>query len=128
LIEYGLVSRDYTWSNGRAYALLDRFFCSLSWDNIYPHCIVKDLPKYGFNHCHLILCTQDSSFKIVFIFRFDKEWTLNLEFNRLLVKWWNEFPWKGNITVCWHKKIKYIKKKIKGQYRNYIGEKNRKRK
>jgi hypothetical protein len=47
LIEFALAGRAYTWSNGRFYALLDRYLCSLSWDNTYPHCIVKYLPKYG---------------------------------------------------------------------------------
>jgi hypothetical protein len=112
-IDYAFVGRDYTWSNDRAYALLDRFFYGLSWDNIYPHCMVKDLPKYGSGHCPLILCTQVSSTPIDFIFRFDKEWALNPEFNRLLVNWWNEFSLKGNIAIYWHKKIKYITKKNK---------------
>jgi hypothetical protein len=30
LIEFALAGRSYTWSNGKSYALLDRFFCSLS--------------------------------------------------------------------------------------------------
>jgi hypothetical protein len=102
LIEFVLAGRVYTWSNDRSYALLDRFFCSLSWDNIYPHCMVKDLSRYGSDHYPIILCSQDNFVKIAFIFRFDQEWTLNLEFNRLLVKWWNEFPLQGNIIVYWH--------------------------
>lgn len=36
LVEHKLHTRKYTWSSGNNYALLDRFFTTLDWDQKYP--------------------------------------------------------------------------------------------
>jgi hypothetical protein len=86
MLEYSLVGRAFTWSNGHSFALLDRFISSLHWDNIYSASVVTDLSKYSSYHCPLVLNTQHGSTHKTYTFRFDREWTLNLEFNTLMMK------------------------------------------
>lgn len=50
LVEHKLHNRQYTWSNGRQFALLDRFFTTLDWDQLYPNSLVTDLGKTGSDH------------------------------------------------------------------------------
>jgi hypothetical protein len=62
------------------------------------------------------------------LFRFEKEWILNEIFNQLVNKWWLKIILLGDIDLSWHKKMKKLRQKIRGWYKNYIGEKYRKRK
>jgi hypothetical protein len=55
MLEYTLISRAFTWFNGRSFVLLDRFICSLHWDTTYSTSVVTYLPKYGSYHCLLVL-------------------------------------------------------------------------
>jgi hypothetical protein len=41
LIEYSFSNRKFTWTNGRHFALLDRFLFSMDWDRQYS-CTVKN--------------------------------------------------------------------------------------
>lgn len=88
LIEHKLQTRKFTWSNGRSFALLDRIFSSIEWDEAYPHSEIRDLGKYGSDHCPLLLQTHTGSKIQHHILRFDSSWTENEEFVRLIHKWW----------------------------------------
>jgi hypothetical protein len=91
LIEYELSNRKFTWSNERHFALLDRFLCSIQWDSLYNNNIVRDLAKYGSDHCPLMLQTNMANLNASYIFRCDKVWFDIPEFNELVLKWWLEF-------------------------------------
>jgi hypothetical protein len=127
LIEYELPSRIYTWSNGRQSALLDRFLCSIHWDNYFSPCRVIDLPKYISKHCPLLLQTSMAALPSSNIFRFDKVWLEDPEFNRLVIKWWNDFKLKGDIGNSWHEKLKHMKRKMKGWHKNFLAQKTKKK-
>jgi hypothetical protein len=72
LIEYELTHRRFTWSNGRQFALLNRFVCSMQCDSLYNNNIVRDLAKYGSDHCPFVHQTNMANLKTGYIFRCDK--------------------------------------------------------
>lgn len=111
-----------------SFSLLDRFLASMDWDRLYPNCVVKDLAKNGSDHCPLILCTSMPRLQVHHRFRFEKEWLLNDDFNALVIKWGQEIELSGEIGEAWKNKIAKMRKKKRGWYKNYIGEKHRKRK
>jgi hypothetical protein len=127
LIEYELANRRFKWSNGRQFALLDRFICRLEWDSLYNDSMVRDLAKYGSDHCPLVLQTNMISLKTGYIFRCDKTWFDVPEFNELVLKWWLEFQLSGDIGKSWHEKMKFMRRKIRGWHKNFLGEKRRKK-
>jgi hypothetical protein len=53
------------------------------------------LPKYGSDHRHLVLNTNGANVQNSKIFRFEKEWIYNDDFNRLVAKWWLEIYLTG---------------------------------
>jgi endonuclease/exonuclease/phosphatase family metal-dependent hydrolase len=96
LIEYESSNRRFTWSNERQFALIDRFLCSIQWDTMYQNSIVRDLAKYGSDHCPLVLQTNTANLKAGYIFRCDKAWFDIPKFNELVLKWWLEFKLSGD--------------------------------
>jgi hypothetical protein len=89
--------KKITWTNGRHSALLDRFLCSMQWDSSYSQSVVRDLAKYGSDHCPLVLHTSMTSLEVSSIFKCDIVWFDNPEFNALVIKWWSECILKGDI-------------------------------
>lgn len=86
------------------------------------------MSSYGSDHHPLLLDTghQQTSSKQ---FQFDPEWLQNEEFVQLIIKWWLEFPLSQyRIGLSWHKKTKFLKKKIQGWAKNFYGEKKRRKK
>lgn len=104
LVEYKLYQRQFTWTNGTYFALLDRFFGSLDWDTTYEFCFVQDLSQFGSDHCPLLLTTKHKPPVVKKPFRFDNLWLADPEFNRLIEKWWPDFELQGDIGWIWHKK------------------------
>jgi hypothetical protein len=62
-----------------------------------------------------------------YIFRCDKAWFDILEFNELVFKWWLEFKLSEDIEKSWHEKLKFMRRKIRGWHKNFLGEKRRKK-
>ncbi|WVZ94091.1 hypothetical protein U9M48_040028 [Paspalum notatum var. saurae] len=53
-----LVGRKFTWSNERAaptLVRLDRFFCCLDWEEIFPDSLLQSLASVVSDHCPLLL-------------------------------------------------------------------------
>lgn len=126
LIEYKLNNRRYTWSNGTNFALLDRIFTTIAWDQRYPSSIIKDESSYGLDHCPLILQTSASPITQPSTFRIDPTWFEQEEFINLVNKWWLEFPLDPlNLAQSWQDKLKFLRWKISGWARNYYGKKKR---
>jgi hypothetical protein len=53
LIDLKPTDRSYTWTNKRirpSFALLNRFLCSITWENKFPDSTSKSLPRYQFDH------------------------------------------------------------------------------
>lgn len=126
LVEHKLINRKYTWNNGRHFALLDRFFTSMQWEQIYPVSFVTDLSCYGSDHCPLILQISSKLDTVPPIFRFDPLWVEQPEFVELVHKWWNQYPLlSSNIAKSWNAKLKFLRQKIRGWARNFYSQKKK---
>lgn len=129
LLEHKLVDRRYTWTNGTYFALLDRFFTSLPWDQLYPTSYTSDLGQYGSDHCPIILHISAKLEKPAPIFRFDPIWLEQPDFVALIQRWWNQYTLQHNdIDRSWNDKLKFLRKKIKGWTRNFYSKKKREKK
>jgi hypothetical protein len=53
-----------------------------------------------------MLCLGGANIISTSLFRFDKEWLKDEEFNRLIHKWWLEISLSGDIGRSWRKKVK----------------------
>jgi hypothetical protein len=61
LMELQLIDRQFTWAKSCTFpttALLDRFLCSISWNNHFNTTIVKSIPGISSNHNPIILCSN----------------------------------------------------------------------
>lgn len=126
LVEHKLLTRKYTWASGGNFALLDRFFTSLDWDQKYPNSTVSDLCKNGSDHCPLLLQVLGPSPPPSHHFRIDPLWLEQEEFCRLIRKWWQEHPlFPENLAYNWNYKLSILRKKIKGLAKNFYGQKKR---
>jgi hypothetical protein len=101
--------RSYKWSNLRiipSFALLDRFLCSTSWENEFSLCISKSLPRYQLDHNVLILNTSyNNRQQNNEITRFEKSWIGNVEFESLLIEWWNSVKLGNDLGNNWKFKL-----------------------
>lgn len=126
LIEHKLSNRKYTWSNGNRFALLDRFFTNIPWDQMYPTSFCSDLGKYGSDHCPLVLNISANFDHSSSIFRFDPLWLEQPEFIQLVHKWWGQYPLDPtDIDKSWNAKLKFLRRKIKGWARNFYSSKKK---
>lgn len=124
LVEHQLPNRKFTWSNGHQFALLDRFFTSLDWDQLYPSSIITDLGKNGSDHCPIILQVSQTPNFSPHQFRFDPLWLEQADFVQLLPQWWGEHQLSlPDIANSWHKKLGHVRRKIKGWAKNHYGQK-----
>jgi len=62
--ELPLHGRKFTWSSSSSIASptlvkLDRVFCSLDWENLFPDCLLQSHASGDSDHCPLILGLQD---------------------------------------------------------------------
>jgi hypothetical protein len=99
----------------------------MQWDSSYSQSVVRDLAKYGSDHCPLVLHTSMTSLEVSSIFKCDIVWFDNPEFNALVIKWWSECILRGDIGKAWDEKIKFMRRKIKGWHKHFLGEQKRKK-
>jgi exonuclease III len=62
LKEIPLHGRQFTWSNGQAnptLVRLDRVFCSVDWEDLFPDCLLNSSATQDSDHCPLILGLHD---------------------------------------------------------------------
>jgi hypothetical protein len=62
LKEIPLHGRHYTWSNGKnnpTLVKLDRAFCSVEWESLFPDCLLHSSTSQDLDHCPLILGLHD---------------------------------------------------------------------
>lgn len=61
LKELDLNGRRFTWSNERAnptMVRLDRFFCTVDWDDDFPNCFLQAASSSMSDHCPIVLTTN----------------------------------------------------------------------
>lgn len=126
LVEHTLNTRKYTWSNGTHFALLDRIFTTVDWDQKYPHSVIQDLCKNGSDHCPLLMQVIGTPFLAEHHFKFDPLWLEQDDFRQFIVKWWHAYPLdRQNIVHSWHQKMGYMRRKIRGWAKNFYGKKKK---
>jgi hypothetical protein len=92
-------------------ALLDRFFCSLSWHTHFLHTIVISLPRFLSVHTSLILCINKQQSSTIHILRFEKKnWLVQPDFMELIIKWWSEHHIIGDFGNEWRLKLQHMRK------------------
>jgi len=65
LTEIPLHGRKFTWSSSSSSASptlvrLDRVFCSLEWEELFPDCLLQSSSSYNSDHCPLIFGLMDN--------------------------------------------------------------------
>lgn len=63
LREIELLGRRFTWSNERSsptLVKLDRAFCSMSWEDLFPNCILQSTAAGVSEHCPLLLALNSN--------------------------------------------------------------------
>jgi hypothetical protein len=83
------------------------------------------LPKNGSDHWPLLLSTNGPSLNNPAIFRFDPAWLDIAEFQNLMNKWREKIKLEGDIGKSWHCKLKKLRNKIKGWFKNYKAAKSK---
>jgi hypothetical protein len=77
LKEIPLHSRQFTWSNGQAnptLVRLDRVFCSVDWEDLFPDCLLNSSATQDSDPCPLILRLHDVK-RGKWRFHFEAFWT-----------------------------------------------------
>jgi hypothetical protein len=63
LKELPLLGRRFTWSNGHdtpTLVKLDRVFCSIEWEEVFPNYLLQSLASQDSDHCPLVLGLQEN--------------------------------------------------------------------
>jgi hypothetical protein len=132
LYEFPLSDRKFTWSksiHSDSFALLDRFFYTLSWSSHFNACVVKSLLLVQSHHTHLILYSNKHIFHSNLPIRFEKCWLQKPGFIDLFRRWWNSCILSSfDVGEFWRLKLHIIRKKLKGWSLNLKAEKKKNRK
>lgn len=78
---------SFTWSNNQEDPLLeklDRILVTKDWEDIFPHAMVRKLPRDVSDHNPLILSIGQCTSSKLIQFNFELSWLENLEFLWLL--------------------------------------------
>jgi hypothetical protein len=90
LIELSLSDRKFTWTksiSSDSFALLDRFFCSTSWNLIFSNSIVTSLPRLQSDHNPIVLKGHSLPLTKHQPIRFEKNWLSQDGFIKLFGHW-----------------------------------------
>jgi hypothetical protein len=126
LIEMPLADKRFTWAKSISsdnLALLDRFFCSIHWQQHYSCGIVSSLARISSDHNPIILHTSVVTTSIDYTVRFDKQWLTQEGFLAFFTKWWYSFNLRGNLANQWRLKLQFVRRKCRGWNKNSIGVK-----
>jgi hypothetical protein len=131
LREIHMSGGQYTWSNNHAdhtLEKLDRFLMSSSWEDIFPLTIVHKLVRDLSDHNPLILDTMEARANINRDFRFEKRWVKEEDFLDRVRRSWAQCVVANNSLDRLQKKLKNVKKSLKGWGANLRGTDIKKKK
>jgi hypothetical protein len=109
-------NRVFSWSNNKKepiLAKLDRNFVSVSRDNKYPLANVRMLPKSGIDHNPLRVNFGGDKQLNHSIFRFEKWWLEEPNFEEVVRKAWDLKCPKTDPIQIWQFKIRNLRRKIR---------------
>jgi hypothetical protein len=115
----------YTWSNNQdppVLEKLDRILVSKSWEDLFPHALVRKLPREVSDHNPLIM-TSGTPKKMPHIqFKFDLNWLDNPDFYVQVEKIWLKPCRAKSALDKIQQKLKLFKQFFKGWGFNLQGE------
>jgi len=92
--EIPLHGRKYTWSNQQnnpTLVKLDRVFCSVDWEDLFPYCLLQSMASEDSDHCPLLLGLQDNKSGRR-RFHFEAFWTKLEGFQETIAAAWASVP------------------------------------
>lgn len=96
---------------------------------MYSNSWIQDLSCIGSDHCPLLIQTSLDLPQLKPQFRFDPTWVEQEEFVTLVIRWWSEYQLRStDVAKSWHKKLKFMQKKISGWAKNFYGARKREKK
>ena len=107
----------YTWSNNRnnpTLEKLDRVFISSSWEQEFPLCNIKKIPRYTSDHNPIIYSRELSQSKNSKPFSFENSWINHPDFITKMSEIWNKKVIAKSNIEQWCIKVNRIKKFLKG--------------
>ena len=117
LLEIPISNKTFTWFNNQSnpiFAVLDRFFTSVDWDNHFPLSSLISLPRVGSDHTPLVLDTGARAPTNPKPFRFEKWWLSQPGFHQVVTEAWNSVASSTSSADNWMIKAKMLRKKTKG--------------
>jgi hypothetical protein len=130
LIELKNATRQFTWANNQdnlIMALLDRVLISVCWENLFPACSVRTLPRVGSDHTPLVVDTGALKIPNSKQFRFEKWWLKVDGFDQVVAKFWNTPCHHKKAIDRWQFKIRTLRKGLKGWNANVESAQHKKK-
>jgi hypothetical protein len=93
-------------------AKLDRYLCTLSWNNYFNNNIVISLPRFLSDHTPIILGSSILHLTSSVYFKFEKYWITQEGFYDFIIRWWYEYCIiDGEFGNGWRLKLQHMRKK-----------------
>ena len=93
---------------------LDRILVSKSWEDFFPHALVRKLPREISDHNPLIVSSGPPKVISHIQFKFDLNWLNNPDFYAMVEKLWNKPCKAKSILDKIQQKLKLFKQYFKG--------------
>jgi hypothetical protein len=101
---------------------IDRFFCNLEVDSIFPLASIRALSRLASDHTPIIWDAGLSSIPAPSGYEFEKWWLMREEFKDVVSKSWNAPTRGGNSIDIWQTKIRRLRQVTKGWNSNIEAE------
>jgi hypothetical protein len=123
LKEIPLHGCHYTWSNGRndrTLVKLDRAFCSVEWEGLFPDCLLHSSASQDSDHCPLILGLHDIK-RGKKRFYFEAFWTKFEGFQEVVASAWAVVPTGACPLLTLSAKLKATARGLQGWSKKRVG-------
>jgi mannosylglycoprotein endo-beta-mannosidase len=125
LLEVKLSNRRFTWRNNQENLIMsniDRVFCNVEVDQIFPLASIRALPRLGSDHTPILWESGCGITPKSAIYHFEKWWLMRDEFKQLAIQNWTK-PVRGkNPMDIWQEKIRRFRTWSKGWSKNIEAE------
>jgi hypothetical protein len=116
LIDLKSTDKLFTWSNLKyspSCVCLDRFMCSISWENEFSYCLNKSLSRYQSDHnAIMLIIDNNTNNQHTYIIKWDKNRINQEGFSDLLISWWQSQHLEiRDIVNSWKIKMQIFRKK-----------------
>lgn len=116
LIDLPLSSASFTWyraEDSSSRSRLHRFLVSTSWEELSPNAIQFSLPRLVSDHSPIMLDGSRGR-RMRSPFRFENMWLSESDYGDIVDGWWRSYAVEGRSSYRLARKLKLLKKDIKG--------------